>query len=198
MMSANSPSVAVYGPAYLDRVLMVDRPLRRDPRRPAIDRSAEASSVEPLGEFPSMLVLEDGTGRIRIDRLPMDWPGPTGRMRIAPPGLNLDGDWGVEARAWHDDLGGMGAGYARALGGTLHPILGDLADPSTVAIERLLNDQAIRYQAVHGPGRSSDWTLLVSSGPHGDKLPLGFRGACGMHPISTCNPWKSRSWSWPA
>lgn len=170
------PRVSVLGPAYLDRVLMVDRPLRPDPNAPAIDRSAEVVLFESSDRPDSPLILEAGQGRIRVDRLPDDWPGPRGLLQIESPGLVLNGDWTVEALSGHDDLGGMGAGFSKALGGTLHPILGDRSDPITMEIKQLLNGQGIRFEPTHRPGRASDWTLLVSSGQHGDKLPIGFRG----------------------
>lgn len=181
-MASTDWKVAVFGPAYLDRVLMADGPLRDDPERPAIDRSAEAVAVEPSPSDSATLILTDGGGRIRFERLPADWPGPLGTVRIATSGLVLEGEAVVGVQSWHDDLGGMGAGFAAALGGKLHLILGDRADPATIAIERLLNEQDVAFDPIHRWERPSDWTLMVSSGRHGDKLPIGFRGVLNDAP----------------
>jgi len=78
--------------------------------------------------------------------------------------------------AWQDDLGGMGAGYAAALNGTLCSALGPESDPTSRAISRRLAEAGIDHHPIRVAGRSADWTLLVTSGEFGDKLPIGFRG----------------------
>jgi ribokinase len=70
----------------------------------------------------------------------------------------------------------MGAGYAKALGGTLLHALGDAGDPKSRAVESLLRAEGIHFRPIRIPGATADWSLLISSGPHGDKLPIGFRG----------------------
>ncbi len=40
----------------------------------------------------------------------------------------------------------------------------------------LLERAAIPHEPIRCAGHPADWTLLISSGPHGDKLPIGFRG----------------------
>ena len=77
---------------------------------------------------------------------------------------------------WSDDLGGMGAGYAAALGGTLIERTGPEDDPTSRAVVRLLAREGIDHQPIRVPDHAADWTLLVTSGEHGDKLPIGFRG----------------------
>ena len=70
----------------------------------------------------------------------------------------------------------MGAGYARALGGRLVHALGPEGDPVVSAILDRLAALGIDHRPIRVPGHLSDWTLLVTSGPFGDKLPIGFRG----------------------
>ncbi len=78
--------------------------------------------------------------------------------------------------SWHDDLGGMGAGYAAALGGELHSALGPEDDPASRAVADLLARSGIAHRPIRVPDRPADWTLLITSAEHGDKLPIGFRG----------------------
>ena len=78
--------------------------------------------------------------------------------------------------AWHDDLGGMGAGYAAALGGrSVAPW-----DRSPTRRARQSPSGWRELGIIHDPIRvvdhPADWTLLITSGPFGDKLPIGFRG----------------------
>src|SRR6185437_10249639 len=97
------------GPAYLDRVLRVDRPLRADSDAPPLDQS-----VDGRGEFTAQPA--DGLRLVGADcpelsvALPDGWPGPWGVVHL---NRSLGGAI-PEARglAWHDDLGGMGAGPA--------------------------------------------------------------------------------------
>ena len=166
--------VSVFGPAYLDRVLRVDQPLVDPSSGPPLDQS-----VEGRWKFGAnrSLVLADPAGRAIAIELPADWPGPTGSIRLSqpfPPGVTEHrSQRGV---SWHDDLGGMGAGYAAALGGVLCSALGSESDPTSDAISRRLANLGIFHDAIRVFDRSADWTLLVTSGPFGDKLPIGFRG----------------------
>jgi ribokinase len=70
----------------------------------------------------------------------------------------------------------MGAGYAAALGGMLVSALGAEDDPITRDAEGLLKRYGVVARPVRIVEQPADWTLLVTSGPHGDKLPIGFRG----------------------
>ena len=64
----------VFGPAYLDRVLRVDRPLLERRDGPPIDQS-----VDGRLEFgPGLTLIDPGGATIEVV-LPGDWPGPTGR-----------------------------------------------------------------------------------------------------------------------
>ena len=162
----------VYGPAYQDRVVLVDQPLH-EPGQPPLDQS-----VDGVWEFGEGLTLRDASGFSLVVELPPRWPGPNGTVVL---GARIGGETGTKARtvratSWHDDLGGMGSGFAAALGGTLISALGSETDPMSLAISERLRRAEIRHRPIRVEGRSADWTLLLTSGPDGDKLPVGFRG----------------------
>jgi sugar/nucleoside kinase (ribokinase family) len=166
--------VEVFGPAYLDRVLHVDRPLIDPAFGPPLDQS-----VDGVCEFGPDLTLDliDPSGyTIAID-LPADWPGPRGTIRWKwPIRKGLRGPRFVRGLSWQDDLGGMGAGYAAALSGRLYSALGPETDPTSQLIARKLVEYGVDHQPIRVLDSPADWTLLVTSGPYGDKLPIGFRG----------------------
>lgn len=164
--------VQVLGPAYLDRVLHVDRRLSDPPDGP-LDLSVSGRLESGGG-----LTLVDPDSRRLLIQPPAGWPGPLGTIHLADaiasgPGGTTRPVAGV---SWHDDLGGMGAGYAAALGGELTSALGAGDDPVSRAVSRLLDQAGIVHHPLRPPGPDADWTLLVTSGAHGDKLPIGFRG----------------------
>jgi len=70
----------------------------------------------------------------------------------------------------------MGAGFAAALGGVLWSALGPPTDPMSQAIAGRLARHGVRLWPLRVLDQPADWTLLVTSGPFGDKLPIGFRG----------------------
>jgi ribokinase len=70
----------------------------------------------------------------------------------------------------------MGAGFAAALGGKLVSALGPEDDPTSRAVSERLAAAGVRHQPIRVPDCAADWTLLVTSGEFGDKLPIGFRG----------------------
>lgn len=166
--------VVVFGPAYLDRVLRVNRPLVAEGQGPPLDQSVEGEWKFGASETLEIVAPQEYVLSIE---LPPDWPGPRGGIQLRGPiRPGLSGRRLVRAVAWSEDLGGMGAGYAAALGGVLHSALGVESDPTS----RAILERMVRYGVVHRPirvpDRPADWTLLVSSGEHGDKLPIGFRG----------------------
>jgi ribokinase len=160
--------VQVFGPAYLDRVLRVDRPLVA-PGRPPLDQS-----VEGAWTFGPGLRFRDPAGATISVEPPPGWPGPTGVVDLAEPvGV---GDVSARGVSWHDDLGGMGAGYAAALGGVLVSALGLDDDPMSRSILALMGRIGVQHRPIRVEATPADWTLLVTSGQFGDKLPVGFRG----------------------
>jgi sugar/nucleoside kinase (ribokinase family) len=70
----------------------------------------------------------------------------------------------------------MGAGFASAFGGVLHSTLGPEDDPMSRAVAERLERFGIVHRPIRMVGKTADWTLLVTSGAFGDKLPIGFRG----------------------
>src|SRR5258708_5062434 len=160
----------VFGPAYLDRVVLVDRPLHQS-GRPPLDQS-----VDGTWRFGTGLTLRDRLGNELLIEPPPGWPGPTGAITLS---THFESEGGaatrtVRAVSWQDDLGGMGAGYAAALDGELFSALGDDSDAMSGVVSDRLWFANIRHRPIVVEGRQADWTLLVTSGPHGDKLPIGF------------------------
>jgi sugar/nucleoside kinase (ribokinase family) len=171
-------SVVVYGPAYLDAVLRVDGPLldRRTHPRP-LDRGILGRLGGESGERDLRLLAPDGSLRIRV---PSPGHGLGGDLiGLADPlgGGTPFGDRALTAAVPEADLGGMGAGYAKAFDGVLISALGDPeVDPVSRQVTGLLRSHGIRARPIVVPGRAADWTLLATSGAHGDKLAVGFRG----------------------
>lgn len=167
----------VYGPAYLDRVLRVNAPLRPPGYEAPLDQSVDGD-----GEFTSSreagLILSDPGGSEITVVPPETWPGPWGKVRINRRLSSGPDVWrgSVQGTAWQDDLGGMGAGFAAALGGRLVSALGPKDEPISRAVEALLARAGVTHRALRVADQAADWTLLVTSGPYGDKLPVGFRG----------------------
>ncbi|WP_435009761.1 carbohydrate kinase family protein [Tundrisphaera lichenicola] len=181
--------ILVFGPAYLDRIVRVDRPLV-DPSfgdRP-LDGSVDGSWTEP-GEGLSL--IDPSGNQIRV-QLPDDWPGPSGTIRLSRDLSRSASGWSrmVRSSAWQDDLGGMGAGFAAALEGELISALGSEDDPASRTIAGLLAGVGITHRPIRVEGTSADWTLLVTSGEHGDKLPIGFRGCHAS--LRDLGGWSSR------
>ncbi|HWE35291.1 MAG TPA: PfkB family carbohydrate kinase [Isosphaeraceae bacterium] len=167
--------VTVVGPAYLDRVARVDRPLIDPAIGPPLDGSVDGRLA---GGAAPALTLVDPLGGSIVVAPPDGWPGPVGTVELARPLVEGRGDWRREVRGvdWRDDLGGMGAGFAAALGGRLLGALGPPEDPRSRQIADLLEAAGIDHRPIRIAGREADWTLLITSAEFGDKLPIGFRG----------------------
>ncbi|MFO0909760.1 MAG: PfkB family carbohydrate kinase [Isosphaeraceae bacterium] len=162
-------AVRVYGPAYLDRVVRVAEALHPTESRRPLDQS-----IPGQWKFgPGLMITAAGEPALRL-AIPDRWAGPTGIVELETP-LALTESKFVSVESHHDDLGGMGAGFAAALGAKLTCILGDASDPTTTEIERLLAQAGIEFRPLRVNGQPSDWTLLLTSGPFGDKLAIGFR-----------------------
>jgi ribokinase len=93
----------------------------------------------------------------------------------------------VRGVSWSDDLGGMGAGYVAALGGELISALGSEDDRTSQAIAAQLRNLGITHHPIRLPEHPTDWTLLITSGKFGDKLPIGFRGCHAA--LTSLAPW---------
>jgi ribokinase len=173
--AAMTRRVQVFGPAYLDRVLRIDRPLLAPALSPPLDQSVDGS-----WEFGSGLRLIDPDGKTVEIEPPLGWPGPWGAVRLSRPfpGIDDSASWPrlVRGLQWHDDLGGMGAGFASALEGELISVLGPEDDPTSRAVADRLALARIVHRPIRIAGHSADWTLLITSAEFGDKLPIGFRG----------------------
>jgi ribokinase len=90
---------------------------------------------------------------------------------------------------WAEDLGGMGAGFAAALGGSLYHALGCETDPFSRAIVTFLDREQIVHEPIRVVDHPADWTLVVTSGSHGDKLAIGFRGCHAALAEDAFDPW---------
>jgi len=176
----------VFGPAYLDRVLHVDRPLVDPNTGPPLDQS-----VDGAWKFGEGLTFVDPLGAELVVELPADWPGPIGQVALsrALRDGNAAPHHAVTGLSWHDDLGGMGAGYAAALGGELISALGPDSDDTSQSIHTRLVRAEIPHHPIRIPAQGADWTLLVTSGRFGDKLPVGFRGCHAR--LTSLEPWTS-------
>lgn len=91
-----------------------------------------------------------------------------------------------------EDLGGMGAGFAAALSGTLCFAAGAGSDGRPCATaEKVIGRLRQHRVAVHPvavPGHAGDETFLITSGSHGDKLPIGLRNALLHYPSEEAAP----------
>ena len=193
-MSPARPQILVLGPVYLDLVLEVDRPLMPvmptagdDASRPAarvvLDHSVYeiSRSSEPAGE---LIVRNNAHQSIEIF-------STTAAMLPVTGTITVDRQLAV-AQAWRHRIGlaahrilpgGMGAGFAAALKSRVVAALGanDSQEPDADGqqlIERL-RDAAVRLNPQLIQDVKTDTTVLLSSGPHGDKLPVGRRRAAG-------------------
>ena len=170
--------VHVFGPAYLDRVLRVDGPMLDPALGVTLDLSVGGANIEEEPAIDGVLTLHDPSGgRLEITT-PEGWPEDLRAIRLDRPLVPSASPWRRRLRgtSWRDDLGGMGAGYAKALGGVLDSALGPASDPISARVAAMLREQGVDHRPTVVPDALADWTLLVSSGPHGDKLPIGFRG----------------------
>ncbi len=192
MIAGPAGSTLVLGPAYLDRVIRVDRPLL-DPMLglDPLDRSVDGDHRPDPGSEDFLRLVDPAGGGLTIG-FPDDWPADPGagttiglERRVLGPGVRS-----VQALMWADLLGGMGPGFAASLGGTLISALGSSDDLTSQIVAALLGQVRIAHEPVRIAGREADWTLLISSGPHGDKLAVGFRGC---HSAWTdFEPWRDR------
>jgi len=179
-MPDNRPGL-VFGPAYLDLVVETDRPLAPD----LLDQSVPAARLLPRDD--SVLELRGPTGDRLQFHLPTEAASLAATYELCEPILarlrgmatreTVNGDLSV-SRVLRQ-LGGMGAGYAKALGGILRvPFGGTPAHPDQTAmvVLQLLRELRIHAEPVFLPDSTSDSSLIVLS-PRGDKLAVGVRAA---------------------
>ncbi len=167
----------VFGPAYADLVLRVEAPLLPSG---VVDGSYEG---RPMGVSDRWSIRDESNATIEI--LAPDWHSDSGAN---PSRIQVSGRFTPHVGGFRREirghlvgrfLGGMGAGYARALGGRLVSALGRSHDePDAIAsfLVQALAVEGIAHSPLYVEGQNTDWTLLVSSGNHGDKLAIGFRG----------------------
>jgi len=196
--------VEVIGPAYLDEIIEVEGALCGDEWLRAalpgvtgpvrIDYTRTEATRSVCDEPGVALVVESPGG----DRIRVTDPGcaagrklVTSEQRLVDVGslrrlAGAEGereipllDTRVARRAVRSQLGGMGAGYALALGGRLVLPVGSSegkTDEEGGLICGLLGDSGIPFSAVPVEGAETDVTTLLWS-TAGDKLPVGRRSA---------------------
>ncbi|MBI1323890.1 hypothetical protein GC170_12005 [bacterium] len=169
MRSSNLPAL-IFGPAYLDLVVRVAGPISHRPIDLGSDGHFDPDSLDRLE-----IICPNGAALII--------PGlkgtacPTGRLTTAndvlPAGLNRT----MAMIETFEDLGGMGSGYAAALGGRLVSALAQPIDPLSARVRQAIAKHGIDHRAVSFVDiAQADTTFIVTSGPSGDKLPIGLRG----------------------
>ncbi|MHB0939545.1 MAG: carbohydrate kinase family protein [Armatimonadota bacterium] len=172
-MARNRPTI--FGPAYLDVVFTLDRPLLAG--GPTLDQSLPAIRLIPRDD--GVLEVVGPTGDRLVFVLPPDQAEFAATCELCEPvlartqpGRMVTGEYPVASAV--RQLGGMGAGYAKALGGLLRMPVGD--DAVGREILQLLAQHEIDAVPALLPDCSSDTSLLLQS-PQGDKLAIGVRQA---------------------
>lgn len=162
----------VFGPAYLDNVVRINTPIVPDRSR-IIDIGANGRwTPDASGAID---IFDVDGGRLTI-KLPNEQNAISGRYEIQGVLPNDFFPNCIVADQIDSDLGGMGAGYAAALQARLVYCRGNSEDPITERVKSCLDQYAIENQSVVVSHCNSDWTLLISSGNYGDKMPIGMRG----------------------
>lgn len=164
----------VYGPAYLDVVIRVGGPLANQ-GEPSIDQGGTAiyHSDTQLTKADALFILDKHGNSIKIEGVTDQ--GLTGIYRMLSPDFQF-ADRVVYATQIVEDLGGMGAGFAKLFEGNLISCLPVRKCHIREKIEKKLNQYGVVYQPILINHKNADWTLLISSGRFGDKLPIGLRG----------------------
>jgi len=176
-------SILIFGPAYLDVVVEIARALV--PGYPALtlDQSAPASHMALHAEDYIQVCGPTGDD-LRFPLLP-DAQDTAATYHLGEPVLarmlgrdtrrTVVGEYPVTRLV--TQIGGMGAGYALALRGTLRmPVGGSQDEPDAIGqdIIRLLGYHGISTVPCLLTGRASDTSLVILS-TQGDKLAIGVR-----------------------
>jgi sugar/nucleoside kinase (ribokinase family) len=159
----------IFGPAYRD--VLVTTPAALAPV--LVDRSLPARECVPAADG-AITVLGPTGDRLRFPLAPADARFAT-RCLLAEPVLDteiVNGDFPVARVA--ELPGGMGAGYAKALGGVLRAPFGDDAVGRAVLTE--LAGYGVDVVPALLPECPSDTSLVLLS-DRGDKLAIGVRQA---------------------
>ncbi len=175
-------SIIVFGPAYLDRVLEIDTPLAPADMPVRLDQSLPALRVRP-GAAGIIEVVGPTGDRLTFHLPAAEQPGAV--YALAEPVLArllgasapaLVGDFAVTQE--RRQLGGMGAGYARALSGLLRAPFGGGSEPDAVggAVLAALAREHVRVAPLLLPACASDGSLVLLSA-RGEKLAIGVRQA---------------------
>lgn len=190
----DNPRPLVFGPAYLDLVLTLAQPLLAPEQAPVrvLDQSLPAARMLPRND--GLLEVRGPTG----DRLRLPLPPAMAAcaatyelcepvlMRVCGPQTDriLDSHYPVEDIS--RQLGGMGAGYAKALDGLLRMPLG-CKDGRPDAVGREVFDLLAHHAIASAPACiadcESDTSLLLQS-RQGDKLAIGVRQAMTRWQVS--------------
>lgn len=164
--------ITVFGPAYLDCVVRINRPLISKKNR-IIDLGGNA--IRAMAQHDGEIQIVDESGGIIRITLPDEMASVAGCYHVKGI-LNSNESEVITMSEVDMDLGGMGAGYAKALGGHLVSCIGASDDETSLKIQSLVKSHRIQHTPVKVDSVAADWTLLITSGEHGDKLPLGLRG----------------------
>lgn len=181
----NDHRCLVFGPAYLDVVVEVDRPLLAqsvgDPEPRVLDQSLPAADVTARDD--DRLCIMGPTGdRLMIEPAPARVPAVTCTLCEPVLARLLGGETRQTvaqtfgAVRCDRQLGGMGAGYAKALGGVLRMPLGGAPDAVGCEVLAALAHHQIPAVPSLLAECASDTSLLLLS-PYGDKLAIGVRQA---------------------
>lgn len=173
-------AVKVVGPAYIDEVVEVEGALFGPGRSARADYSLTEARRETLVEPDVFVRVSSPGGDCITVRQPDADSGrlvvTEDRRLIGPQDENLPAmSSRVLLRGVRRQLGGMGAGYALALGAGLALPVGQ-SEEDAARLLSLLDDSGIRHTSVAVPGARTDTTLVLSSSA-GDKLPVGRRSA---------------------
>jgi ribokinase len=170
----------VFGPAYIDRVLTIAQPLLPTAGAPSFDQSVTATNMEPLAE--PQVCLDGSIGDRLVFHLPKNTGCPGLRFTLQEPLLVrlcvgqtipcVTGQYAVETVRFQ--LGGMGAGYAKACHGLLRAPFG--ADETGRLVQTLLDEAGVSVSPSILPACQSDASLIILT-PRAEKLAVGVRDA---------------------
>lgn len=175
----------VFGPAYLDVVVETAVPLIPGDPALLVDQSLPALRMTPRGD--DLLVVNGPTGDRLIFPLPADASSMAATYTLTEPVLarllGAETQRTVAAEypvaRFVTQLGGMGAGYAKAFDGLLRAPFGavnDVPDAVGQAVLGWLQEYGITVAPALLPGYASDSSLVLLSA-QGDKLAIGVRAA---------------------